>query len=310
MSLQWRRLYTDYLMTILNYKQHAYTIPRGASDNLERDKKKNPRNIIQPESASLCSLVETINRTSSSGVERLEPGRLLLEQPARLCPSRRTRSRPPRATGFLRPEVVVDQRVPDRGRPRDSCSEAPSKPSRANTSRAASRIVDGVEPAAVRGLGGDAAFARTWGPAYRHAALCGGRSGTRNPSSRPSASPSRRAASVAIGGAARPAARDVAVGPHEMAPASSVPRTAAHRPLPSTSRPASPRRRRRRSWRRRVRGRCRGRCCVPRPPRPGRPIPSARLKRPGAAASRVDTRVPSRVTHACGRRDPGRVVGR
>lgn len=30
---------TDYLMTILNYKQHAYTIPRGASDNLERDKK-------------------------------------------------------------------------------------------------------------------------------------------------------------------------------------------------------------------------------------------------------------------------------
>ncbi|MDP3583282.1 MAG: S41 family peptidase [Ignavibacteria bacterium] len=31
---------TDYLMTILNYKQHAYTIPRGASDNLERDKKK------------------------------------------------------------------------------------------------------------------------------------------------------------------------------------------------------------------------------------------------------------------------------
>ncbi|KAF0151258.1 MAG: peptidase S41 [Ignavibacteria bacterium] len=31
---------TDYLMTILNYKQHAYTIPRGASNNLERDKKK------------------------------------------------------------------------------------------------------------------------------------------------------------------------------------------------------------------------------------------------------------------------------
>jgi Tol biopolymer transport system component len=31
---------TDYLMTVLNYKQHAYTIPRGASDNLERDKKK------------------------------------------------------------------------------------------------------------------------------------------------------------------------------------------------------------------------------------------------------------------------------
>lgn len=31
---------TDYLMTILNYKQHAYTIPRGASDNLERDKLK------------------------------------------------------------------------------------------------------------------------------------------------------------------------------------------------------------------------------------------------------------------------------
>lgn len=31
---------TDYLMTILNYKQHAYTIPRGASNNLEKDKLK------------------------------------------------------------------------------------------------------------------------------------------------------------------------------------------------------------------------------------------------------------------------------
>ncbi|SOE21206.1 C-terminal processing protease CtpA/Prc, contains a PDZ domain [Spirosomataceae bacterium TFI 002] len=31
---------TDYLMTILNYKQHAYTIPRGATDNPERDKLK------------------------------------------------------------------------------------------------------------------------------------------------------------------------------------------------------------------------------------------------------------------------------
>lgn len=31
---------TDYLMTILNYKQHAYTIPRGASSDLERDKLK------------------------------------------------------------------------------------------------------------------------------------------------------------------------------------------------------------------------------------------------------------------------------
>jgi tricorn protease len=31
---------TDLLMTILNYKQHAYTIPRGASENLERDKSK------------------------------------------------------------------------------------------------------------------------------------------------------------------------------------------------------------------------------------------------------------------------------
>lgn len=30
----------DLLMTILNYKQHAYTIPRGASDDLERDKLK------------------------------------------------------------------------------------------------------------------------------------------------------------------------------------------------------------------------------------------------------------------------------
>lgn len=31
---------TDYLMTILNYKQHAYTIPRGASENPEKDKLK------------------------------------------------------------------------------------------------------------------------------------------------------------------------------------------------------------------------------------------------------------------------------
>ena len=31
---------TDYLMTILNYKQHAYTIPRGASNDLEKDKLK------------------------------------------------------------------------------------------------------------------------------------------------------------------------------------------------------------------------------------------------------------------------------
>lgn len=29
---------TDYLMAILNYKQHAYTVPRGSSDDLERDK--------------------------------------------------------------------------------------------------------------------------------------------------------------------------------------------------------------------------------------------------------------------------------
>jgi C-terminal processing protease CtpA/Prc len=31
---------TDYLMTVLNYKQHAYTIPRGASEDLEKDKLK------------------------------------------------------------------------------------------------------------------------------------------------------------------------------------------------------------------------------------------------------------------------------
>ncbi len=28
---------TDYLMTVLNYKQHAYTIPRGATDNLKKN---------------------------------------------------------------------------------------------------------------------------------------------------------------------------------------------------------------------------------------------------------------------------------
>ena len=31
---------TDYLMAVLNVKQHAYTVPRGATDNLERDHKK------------------------------------------------------------------------------------------------------------------------------------------------------------------------------------------------------------------------------------------------------------------------------
>lgn len=31
---------TDYLMTILNYKQYAYTIPRGSADNLEKEKSK------------------------------------------------------------------------------------------------------------------------------------------------------------------------------------------------------------------------------------------------------------------------------
>jgi C-terminal processing protease CtpA/Prc len=31
---------TDYLMTILNYKQHAYTIPRGAAKDLKKESKK------------------------------------------------------------------------------------------------------------------------------------------------------------------------------------------------------------------------------------------------------------------------------
>jgi tricorn protease len=31
---------TDYLMTVLNYKQHAYTIPRGSADDLEKEKTK------------------------------------------------------------------------------------------------------------------------------------------------------------------------------------------------------------------------------------------------------------------------------
>ncbi|AVJ54862.1 peptidase S41 [Idiomarina sp. OT37-5b] len=31
---------TDYLMAVLNVKQHAYTIPRGATDNLDKDQKK------------------------------------------------------------------------------------------------------------------------------------------------------------------------------------------------------------------------------------------------------------------------------
>ncbi len=31
---------TDYLMTVLNYKQHAYTIPRGAANNLQAEHKK------------------------------------------------------------------------------------------------------------------------------------------------------------------------------------------------------------------------------------------------------------------------------
>ena len=28
---------TDYLMAVLNVEQHAYTIPRGATDNLDKD---------------------------------------------------------------------------------------------------------------------------------------------------------------------------------------------------------------------------------------------------------------------------------
>ena len=31
---------TDYLMAVLNVEQHAYTIPRGATDNLDKDQKK------------------------------------------------------------------------------------------------------------------------------------------------------------------------------------------------------------------------------------------------------------------------------
>jgi tricorn protease len=31
---------TDFLMTVLNYKQHAYTIPRGAAKNLDKEKTK------------------------------------------------------------------------------------------------------------------------------------------------------------------------------------------------------------------------------------------------------------------------------
>jgi tricorn protease len=31
---------TDYLMTVLNYKQHAYTVPRGAVENLEKENEK------------------------------------------------------------------------------------------------------------------------------------------------------------------------------------------------------------------------------------------------------------------------------
>jgi len=64
---------SDYLMTILNYKQHAYTIPRGAAKNLEKEKK-NFRNFYPtgerlPYAAWLKPSIAICNQNSYSNAE-------------------------------------------------------------------------------------------------------------------------------------------------------------------------------------------------------------------------------------------------
>jgi tricorn protease len=63
----------DYLMTVLNYKQHAYTIPRGAAANLERDRKQfrghYPVGERLPYAAWLKPSIALCNQNSYSNAE-------------------------------------------------------------------------------------------------------------------------------------------------------------------------------------------------------------------------------------------------
>ncbi len=64
---------TDYLMTILNYKQHAYTIPRGAAKNLDNEKTKfrnyYPIGERLPYAAWLKPSIAICNQNSYSNAE-------------------------------------------------------------------------------------------------------------------------------------------------------------------------------------------------------------------------------------------------
>ena len=64
---------TDYLMTVLNYKQHAYTIPRGATDNLAKNHQKfsgyYPLGERLPYSAWIKPSIALCNENSYSNAE-------------------------------------------------------------------------------------------------------------------------------------------------------------------------------------------------------------------------------------------------
>ena len=64
---------TDFLMTVLNYKQHAYTIPRGAADNLAKDHQKfagyYPLGERLPYSAWIKPSIAMCNEDSYSNAE-------------------------------------------------------------------------------------------------------------------------------------------------------------------------------------------------------------------------------------------------
>ena len=64
---------TDYLMTVLNYKQHAYTIPRGAAEDLEKEKTKfrdyYPTGERLPYAAWLKPSIALCNQNSYSNAE-------------------------------------------------------------------------------------------------------------------------------------------------------------------------------------------------------------------------------------------------
>ena len=64
---------TDYLMTVLNYKQHAYTIPRGATDNLAKNHQKfsgyYPLGERLPYSAWIKPSIALCNEDSYSNAE-------------------------------------------------------------------------------------------------------------------------------------------------------------------------------------------------------------------------------------------------